>query len=51
MEDEKMIRYQEPEMEIITFIASNIVTESNLYTPGDGSNTGGNEGGLGWDDL
>jgi hypothetical protein len=49
MEDEKMIRYQEPEMEIITFIASNVVTESNLYTPG--GNTGGNEGGLGWDDL
>ena len=45
-----MMKYQEPELEIITFIASNIVTESNnLYTPG--SNTGGNEGGLGWDDL
>ena len=46
-----MMIYQEPEMEIILFTTTNIVTESNLYTPGNGSNTGGNEGGLGWDQL
>lgn len=51
MEDEKMMRYHEPEMEIVTFIENNIVTESNLYEPGDGSNTGGLEGNLDLDDL
>ena len=37
-------------MEIITFIASNIVTASDntLYIPEDGTNTGGNEGNAGW---
>ena len=52
MEDEKMKKYKEPELQIIIFESANIVTESNnLYTPGDGSNTGGAEGNLGWDDL
>ena len=50
MEDEKMKKYEEPELQIIIFESANIVTESNnLYTPG--SNTGGAEGNLGWGDL
>jgi hypothetical protein len=50
MEDEKMKKYEEPEMQIIIFESANIVTESNnLYTPG--SNIGGAEGNLGWGDL
>lgn len=43
-----MKTYQEPEMEIIQLVSVNVITESNLYTPGDGSNTGGNEGSAGW---
>ena len=43
-----MIKYQEPEMEIIIFESANVVTESTLYEPGDGSSTGGNEGSAGW---
>ena len=46
-----MMIYQEPEMEIIRFESTNIVTESTLYTPEGENNAGGNEGGLGWDDL
>lgn len=46
-----MLKYQEPEMEIVTFETTNIVTESNLVTPGDGSNTGGNEGNAGYDEF
>ena len=50
MEDEKMKKYEEPELQIIIFESANIVTESNnLYTPG--SNIGGAEGNLGWGDL
>lgn len=51
MEEEKMIKYQQPEMEVIEFGMVDTITDSNLYVPGNGSNTGGNEGGLGWDDL
>lgn len=43
-----MMKYQEPEMEIIRFESTNVVTESTLYIPEDGSNTGGNEGNAGW---
>ena len=46
-----MKKYQQPEMEIIICGVIDTIIDSNLYIPGDGSNTGGNEGGLGWDDL
>lgn len=46
-----MMKYQEPEMEITQFETVNTITDSTLYTPEDGTNIGGNEGDLGWDDL
>lgn len=46
-----MKKYQQPEMEIIEFGVIDTITDSNLYTPGDGNGAGGNEGGLGWDEL
>ena len=45
-----MVKYKQPEMEIIEFATVDTITDSNhLYKPG--SNTGGDEGQLGWDDL
>lgn len=47
-----MMKYQKPEMEVTHFEKVETVTDSNtLYVPGDGSNTGGNEGSTGWDKL
>ena len=44
-----MMKYEKPEVQVITFLETNIVTESNLYT--NGTSVGGNEGGYNWDDL
>lgn len=46
-----MKTYQQPEMEIIKFDVIDTIKDSSLYVPEDGSNSGGNEGGLGWDKL
>ena len=44
-----MMNYQEPEMEIIRFQSVSVITNSTLYVPGDGTNTGGGTSeGTGW---
>lgn len=47
-----MMNYQEPEMDVIEFTSNNVITDSNLYLPGDNTNTGGgtSEGGS-WNDF
>lgn len=45
-----MMKYQEPEMDVIALESVSVITESTLYVPGDGSNTGGNGGGS-WNDF
>lgn len=50
MEEDYMVKYQEPQMEIIYFGSVAIITESNtLYEEGDSS--GGDTGSLGWDQV
>ena len=45
-----MVKYQEPQMEIINLGSVKIITESNkLYE--DGDSTGGDTGSLGWDQV
>lgn len=46
-----MKKYQQPEMEVIEFEVIDTITDSNLYTPEDELNAGGNEGKLDWDEL
>lgn len=46
-----MMKYQEPEMEVIESGTVDTIIDSTLYTPGTDDNAGGNEGGLGWDEL
>ena len=45
-----MRKYQEPQMNILELLSEDIITESNLYEPGNGTNTGGNEG-SDWNDF
>lgn len=47
-----MMKYQEPEMDIVILEEVRTITDSNLYTP-ENENIGGNEGGgqLDWDEL
>lgn len=46
-----MMKYQKPEMDIIEFGQIDTIQDSTLYVPEDGSNTGGDEGSGGWNDL
>ncbi len=36
-----MRKYQEPQMNILELLSEDIITQSNLYEPGDGNSTGG----------